>query len=310
MPTFAINGFGRIGRSATRVWLERHTDKINLAAINTSGSLPASGWAHLLKYDTTYGPLPYQIEAEDLKTFKEVTDTDPLIGYLKIKTTTAEHKIPILAQKDPAKIPWGQYQVDVVAECTGIFTNRESASQHLAAGAKHVVISAPVRGDGIPTVVLGVNEAVLKEHANAITILSNASCTTNSVAPVAAIMHTKIGVKKAMLMTVHGYTDDQNLQDNSHRDLRRARAAAANIVPTSTGAAIAATEAVPYQGILAVTNEPLVSSDIIGRPESSIVDLGLTRVIDGDLVKVMAWYDNEMGYSHRLIEQIIKVAGE
>ena len=356
MPTFAINGFGRIGRSATRVWLERHTDKINLAAINTSGSLPASGWAHLLKYDTTYGPLPYQIEAEDLKTFKEVTDTDPLIGYLKIKTTTAEHKIPILAQKDPAKIPWGQYQVDVVAECTGIFTNRESASQHLTAGCKHVVISAPVRGDGIPTVVLGVNEAVLKEHANAITILSNASCTTNSVAPVAAIMHTKIGVKKAMLMTVHGYTDDQNLQDNSHRDLRRARAAAANIVPTSTGAAIAATEAVPelkglfdglalrvpvitgsisdftfvtarstsveevnemfidaartppYQGILAVTNEPLVSSDIIGRPESSIVDLGLTRVIDGDLVKVMAWYDNEMGYSHRLVEEVIKVA--
>jgi len=356
MPTFAINGFGRIGRSAARVWLERHDREISLAAINTSGSLPASGWAHLLKYDTAYGRLPYQIEAEDLKTSKEVTDTDPLIGYLKIKTATAEHKIPVLAQKDPAKIPWGQYQVDVVAECTGIFTSRESASQHLTAGAKHVVISAPVRGDGIPTVVLGVNEAVLKEHANAITILSNASCTTNSVAPVAAIMHAKIGVKKAMLMTVHGYTDDQNLQDNSHRDLRRARAAAANIVPTSTGAAIAATEAVPelkglfdglalrvpvitgsisdftfvtarstsveevnemfidaartppYQGILAVTNEPLVSSDIIGRPESSIVDLGLTRVIDGDLVKVMAWYDNEIGYSHRLVEQIIKVS--
>src|SRR3989344_3640694 len=310
MPTFAINGFGRIGRSAARVWLERHTDKINLAAINTSGSLPASRWAHLLKYDTAYGRLPYQIETEDLKNPKEVTDTDPLIGYLKIKTPTAEHKIPVLAQKDPAKIPWGQYQVDVVAECTGIFTNRESAGQHLTAGAKNVVISAPVRGDGIPTVVLGVNESVLKEHANAITILSNASCTTNSVAPVAAIMHAKIGIKKAMLMTVHGYTDDQNLQDNSHRDLRRARAAAANIVPTSTGAAIAATRTPPYQGILAVTNEPLVSSDIIGRPESSIVDLGLTRVIDGDLVKVMAWYDNEMGYSHRLIEQIIKVAGE
>lgn len=356
MPAFAINGFGRIGRSAARVWLQNHRGQINLVAVNTSGSLSASGWAHLLKYDTAYGPLPYEIEAEDTKNPKEVTDGDPLIGYLKIKTDTSEHRIPVLAQRDPAKIPWSQYQADVIAECTGIFTSQASASAHLTAGAKHVVISAPVKDGGIPTIVLGVNEAVLKEHANAITILSSASCTTNSVAPVAAIMHAKIGVKKAMLMTVHGYTDDQNLQDNSHRDLRRARAAAANIVPTSTGAAIAATEAVPelkglfdglalrvpvitgsisdftfvtsrstsveevnqmfidasrtppYQGILAVTDEPLVSSDIIGRPESSIVDLDLTRVIDGDLVKVMAWYDNEMGYSHRLVEQVIKVA--
>lgn len=361
MPTFAINGFGRIGRSAARVWLKKHTSDINLAAINTSGSLPASGWALLLKYDTAYGTLPYQIEAEDVKNPKDLSadrqelDADPLIGYLKIQTETGSFKIPVLAQRDPAKIPWGQYQVDVVAECTGLFTTQELASQHLKAGAKNVVISAPVKGGGVPTVVLGVNEATLKEHANAITVLSSASCTTNSVAPVASIMHAKIGVKKAMLMTVHGYTDDQNLQDNSHRDLRRARAAAANIVPTSTGAAIAATEAIPelkglfdglalrvpvitgsisdftfvtsratsveeinemfidaartppFAGILAVTNEPLVSSDIIGRSESSIVDLGLTRVIDGDLVKVMAWYDNEWGYSNRLVEQVIKI---
>ncbi len=355
MPNFAINGFGRIGRSAMRVWLKRHSTEINLAAINTSGSLPASGWALLLKYDTAYGPLPYTIEGEDLKNPKEATDADPLIGYLNITTDSSNFKIPVLAQKDPSKIPWGKYDVEVVAECTGIFTTKELASQHLTAGAKHVVISAPVKGGGVPTVVLGVNEQVFKEHANAVTVLSNASCTTNSVAPVAQIMHAKIGVKKAMLMTVHGYTDDQNLQDNSHRDPRRARAAAANIVPTSTGAAIAATQAVPelkglfdglalrvpvitgsisdftfitkratsveevnqmfidaarsapYKGILGVTDEPLVSSDIIGRNESAIVDLDLTRVIDGDLVKVMAWYDNEWGYSCRLVEQVIKV---
>lgn len=355
MPNFAINGFGRIGRSATRVWLKKHTDKLNLVAINTSGSLPASGWAHLLKYDTAYGPLPYQIEAEDLKNPKEINDAAPLIGYLKVQTSSNSFKIPLLAQRDPAKIPWSQYQVDIVAECTGIFTTQELAKQHLQAGAKHVVISAPGKSGDVPTVVLGVNDQILKEHANAITILSNASCTTNSIAPVAQIMYQKIGVKKAMLITAHGYTDDQNLQDNSHRDLRRARAAAANIVPTTTGAAITATETVPelkglfdglalrvpvitgsisiftfltgratsveeinemfidasrvppYQGILAVTNEPLVSSDIIGRDESSIVDLSLTKVVDGDLVTVFAWYDNEWGYSNRLVEQIAKV---
>jgi len=355
MPNFAINGFGRIGRSAARVWLKKHTSDLNLVAINTSGSLPASGWALLLKYDTAYGPLPYQIEAEDIKKPKEVTDEDPLIGYLKIQTETNNFKIPVLAQRDPSKIPWGQYQVEVVAECTGLFTTQELAGQHLKSGAKSVVISAPVKGGGVPTIVLGVNDGLFKEHANSISVLSNASCTTNSVAPVAAIMHHKIGIKKAMLNTIHGYTDDQNLQDNSHRDPRRSRAAAANIVPTSTGAAIAATEAVPelkglfdgisvrvpvitgsisdftfvtqrttsveeinqmfidasrtapYQGILAVTNDPLVSSDIIGRSESAIVDLGLTRVVDGDLVKVMAWYDNEWGYSNRLVEQILKV---
>jgi len=332
----AINGFGRIGRNVLRAIAESGRTDIEVVGINDLG--PVETNAHLLRFDSVHGRFPGEVTVKG--------DTIN-IGNGAIKVT---------AIKDPTTLPWKELGVDVALECTGIFTAKDKASLHLTAGAKHVVISAPVRGDGIPTVVLGVNEAVLKEHANAITILSNASCTTNSVAPVAAIMHAKIGVKKAMLMTVHGYTDDQNLQDNSHRDLRRARAAAANIVPTSTGAAIAATEAVPelkglfdglalrvpvitgsisdftfvtarstsveevnemfidaartspYQGILAVTNEPLVSSDIIGRPESSIVDLGLTRVIDGDLVKVMAWYDNEIGYSHRLVEQIIKVS--
>ena len=334
MVRIAINGFGRIGRGFTRAIHNR--PELELVAVNDLA--PAENLAYLLKYDTVYGRAAFSVAVE--------------AGAFVIDGK----KVALTQEKDPAKLPWKDLGIDIVMECTGIFTAKDKASLHLTAGAKHVVISAPVRGDGIPTVVLGVNEAVLKEHANAITILSNASCTTNSVAPVAAIMHAKIGVKKAMLMTVHGYTDDQNLQDNSHRDLRRARAAAANIVPTSTGAAIAATEAVPelkglfdglalrvpvitgsisdftfvtarstsveevnemfidaartppYQGILAVTNEPLVSSDIIGRPESSIVDLGLTRVIDGDLVKVMAWYDNEIGYSHRLVEQIIKVS--
>ena len=164
MPNFAINGFGRIGRSAARVWLKKHTGDIALAAINTSGSLPASGWALLLKYDTAYGALPYQIEGEDLKNPKETTDADPLIGYLKVTTDTGNFKIPVLAERDPSKIPWGSYQIDVVAECTGLFTSQELASGHIKAGAKNVVISAPVKGSGVPTVVLGVNETVLKEQ--------------------------------------------------------------------------------------------------------------------------------------------------
>lgn len=364
MISFAINGFGRIGRSATRVYLEKHTDKLNLLAINTTGSMTASSWAHLLKYDTAYGILPYQIEGEDLidqKTLstlkQDATGYDPLIGYIKITTNRENFKIPVLAQKNPSLLPWTKYGVNVVVESTGAFTKAEQAKLHLDAGAKHVVISAPAKSEGVETVVLGVNDQIInKDHQNAISILSNASCTTNCVAPVAAVMYAKLGVKKAMLLTVHGYTDDQNLQDNSHKDLRRARAAAANIVPTSTGAAISATAAIPqlkglfdgialrvpvitgsitdftfitsrttsveevnqmfidasrsapWQGILATSDAPLVSSDIVGRSESAIVDLPMTRVVDGDMVKVLAWYDNEWGYSNRLIESIIKLA--
>lgn len=353
LPKFSINGFGRIGRSAFRVWLKRFTDQLDLVAINTSGSLPASGWAYLANYDTAYGPLDPPVTFEETQTPDQATQANPLIGYLLIK----DHKIPLLAQREPAKLPWSQYQPEVVIEATGVFRTVELASQHLTAGAKHVVLSAPAKGPGVPTALIGVNEDILehKDRANQFSVISNASCTTNSIAPVAAIMHAKLGIRKAMLSTVHGYTDDQNLQDNSHKDLRRARAAAQNIVPTSTGAAQATTEAIPalkglfdgislrvpvitgsisdftfvtsrptsveevnqmfidaarspqYQDILAVTEEPLVSSDIIGRNESSIVDLGMTRVVDGDLVKVLAWYDNEWGYSNRLVEQILQV---
>lgn len=357
MTNFSINGFGRIGRCAARVWLTNHLNDSSLAVINTSGSLDVAGWAYLLKYDTSYGPLPYEVTSEEIQKKDQVSDANPLLGYLVIKHPQREIKIPVLAQKDPAKIPWGLYNVEVVIESTGAFTTREKASLHLQGGAKIVVLSAPAKGEEVPTAVMGVNydEVVSKDKVNAISVISNASCTTNSVAPVADIMHAKLGVLKAMLTTVHGYTDDQNLQDNSHKDLRRARAAAANIVPTSTGAAIAATQAVPelkglfdgislrvpvitgsitdftfitrnstsveevnqifidaasqpqYKGILAVTHDPLVSSDIVGRPESSIIDLAMTRVVDGTMVKVLAWYDNEWGYTNRLVEEVVKV---
>jgi glyceraldehyde 3-phosphate dehydrogenase len=352
MINFSINGFGRIGRSATRVWLESHTDTLNLTAINTSGSLPISGWAHLLKYDTAYGRLPYEITSE------EVSGKGPLIGFLTIQKPNQVYKIPVLAQRDPEKIPWAEYKAGVVIESTGMFREEEEARKHLKGGAKLVIISAPAKGASIPTAVIGVNEEEIvgEDRVNSYSIISNASCTTNCVAPVAAVMHGKIGVLKAMLTTVHGYTDDQKLQDNSHKDMRRARAAALNIIPTTTGAAAATTETIPelkglfsglalrvpvitgsitdftfvtkrttsveevnqifkdsissplYKGVLAVTEEPLVSSDIIGRPESAIVDLGLTKVVDGTLVKVMAWYDNEWGYANRLIEQVVKTA--
>ncbi len=353
MINFAINGFGRIGRSSLRVWLESHTDNLNLVAINTSGSLPVSGWAHLLKYDTAYGRLPYQVTVE------EVSDQEILIGFLIIQKPNQVYKIPVLAQRDPEKLPWGKYQADVIIESTGVFRTQEEAQKHIKAGAKLVIISAPAKGGSVPTAVIGVNDddIIGKDRVNSYSIVSNASCTTNCVAPVAAIMHGKIGVLKAMLTTIHGYTDDQKLQDNSHKDLRRSRAAALNIIPTTTGAAQATTETIPelkglfeglalrvpvitgsitdftfvtkrttsveevndifkqssfstiYKGILATTDEPLVSSDIIGRPESAIVDLGLTKVVDGTLVKVMAWYDNEYGYANRLVEQVIH-AGE
>lgn len=359
MVNFSINGFGRIGRSAMRVWLQSHTTSANLVAINTSGSLNVAGWSHLLRYDTAYGTFPYPISFEEIQDPKEVTDSNPLVGYLTVEHPAKNYRIPILAQRDPAKIPWIQFGAEVVIESTGAFTSLDKAILHLQGGASFVVLSAPAKGEGVPTAVLGVNasDVISKDRTGTLSVISNASCTTNSVAPVADILHAKIGILKAMLTTVHGYTDDQNLQDNSHRDLRRARAAAQNIVPTSTGAAIAATQAIPelqglfdgislrvpvitgsitdftfvtrrstsveeinqifidaandprYRGILAVTDEPLVSSDIVGRPESSIVDLDMTRVVDGTLVKVLAWYDNEWGYANRLVEEVIK-AGE
>jgi len=355
MKSFSINGFGRIGRLAARVWWQKHRTDINLSAINTSGSMDIEGWAHLLKYDTTYGLFQGDVSYEKYQSAKDASDEDPLIGYLILDQS---YKIPVLAQRDPAKIPWSKYQVEVVIESTGAFTTQEKASLHLSGGAKQVVLSAPAKGGGVPTSVIGVNETKIVEtdRKNTIAVLNNASCTTNCVAPVAWVIQDRLGIAKAAMTTIHSYTDDQNLQDASHKDLRRARAAAQNMVPTSTGAAIATTETIPelkglfdgvairvptitgsltdftfivkrtttkeevntylrqatledrFTNILAVTSEPLVSSDIVGRSESAIVDLELTQVIGGDLVKIFAWYDNEWGYSNRLVETVIDIA--
>jgi glyceraldehyde-3-phosphate dehydrogenase (NAD(P)) len=352
MVKTAINGFGRIGRLALRIGLLKHHNEMEFVAINTSGSMEVGGWCHLLNQDTTYRRFEIGIESEKVKSAKEVTDEDPLIGYLKVPSMNL--KIPVLAQKDPEKLPWSKYGVEVVMECTGRFTDEVGAAKHAKAGAKRVVISAPAKGGNVGTYVLGVNE--YKEGM----VISNASCTTNCITPVAAVIHKKFGIVKAMMTTVHAYTDDQVVQDGSHKDLRRARAAAANIVPTSTGAAMATTEVIPelkslfdgialrvpvltgsitdfvfvtakkvsrdevnealkqatqdpvYKGILGMSGvdgvpEYLVSSDIIGSNYSAIVDPEFTQVIDGDLVKVLAWYDNEWGYTNRLVEQVIRV---
>jgi glyceraldehyde 3-phosphate dehydrogenase len=348
MIKVGINGFGRIGRIAFRIGVLKHSDELQFGAINTSGSMNTAGWAHLTNYDTMYRAFQYKVQSTEVRDPKEVTDEDPLIGELTISERNV--KVPVLAQRDPAKIPWGKYGVDVVIESTGVFTDEEGAKKHAVGGAKKVVISAPVKGGNVATYIIGVNET-----DNLPQILSNSSCTTNCVAPVASILHSKFGIEKALMTTIHSYTDDQNLQDASHKDLRRARAAAQNIIPTSTGAAISTTETIPalkglfdgmslrvptttgsitdftillkkdvtkedvnntfkeatenpiYKGIIATTEEPLVSSDIIGRSESAIIDLSLTQVVAGNLIKVFAWYDNEWGYASRLIEQVIRV---
>jgi glyceraldehyde 3-phosphate dehydrogenase len=346
MTKVGINGFGRIGRLAFRVGLTKHQGHLEFTSINTSGSMPASGWAHLVNYDTTYRKFEKEVGFEELKKPEEATLEDPQIGNLIVD----DKKIPVLAQRDPDKIPWAKFGVDVVIESTGKFITEEDAKKHAVGGAKRVVISAPPKGGNVTTYVLSVNE-----YDGSAQVISNASCTTNCVAPVAAIMHANFGIEKAAMTTAHGYTDDQNLHDNSHKDLRRARAAAMNIVPTTTGAAVSTTETIPelkglfdgralrvpvltgsitdfaiitkkpvtveevnnafkaatenaiYKGIVAVSNEPLVSSDIIGRTESAIVDLGLTQVVGGNLVKIFAWYDNEWGYTNRLVEQVVRV---
>jgi len=334
MVKVGINGFGRIGRIAFRIGVLKHADEVEFGAINTSGSMDVAGWAHLTNYDTTYRKFEYEVKSEK--------------GFLVIPQRNL--RVPLLAQPDPAQIPWSKYGVEVVIESTGKFVTEEDAKRHALGGAKRVVISAPVKGGNVGTYIIGVNE-VSKDAQ----VLSNSSCTTNCVAPVMAVLHSKFGVEKAAMTTTHAYTDDQNLQDGSHKDLRRARAAAQNIVPTTTGAAISTTETIPelkgifdgralripvacgsitdfavvlkksvaveevnnafieacknplYKGILATSDQPLVSSDIIGRSESSIVDLGLTQVIGGNLVKIFSWYDNEWGYANRLIEQVIRV---
>jgi glyceraldehyde 3-phosphate dehydrogenase len=326
----AINGFGRIGRNTFKAAFGR-LKGLEFVAVNDLTDTQTL--AHLLQHDTSYGMYDKKVRSDKNNIIVDGT------------------KIRVYAEKDPTKLPWAAEKIDVVLECTGRFTDEAGAGQHLTAGAKRVIISAPAKGGTIPTHVLGVNP----ENAGKAKIINNASCTTNCIAPVAAIMHEVFGVKKALMTTTHGYTADQNLQDGPHKDLRRARAAAANIVPTSTGAAIAVTETIPelkglfdglalrvpvpvvsladftfvlkkrttveevnaalkaaaksprWKGIFTVSEEPLVSSDYIKNPYSSIADLGLTTVVDGDLVKVVAWYDNEWGYSCRLGEMALHV---
>lgn len=338
MIRVAINGYGRIGRIAHRVILERFSDQIEVAAINAGSSTDITGWAYLLKYDTAYGVL-----------------TDHTVSSEPGKLIVDGRDISFFSEKDPAKLPWKDLKIDVVIECTGEFTTIEKIKPHLDAGARKVVLSAPAKDSTIRTFVLDVN--LDPKNPPGDQIISNASCTTNCVAPVAQIISEKFGVNKAMMTTIHAYTSDQRLQDGGHKDYRRARAAGANIVPTSTGATIAASEAVPelkglfegmsirvpvivgslsdftfhikktttveeinlvfeeaaknprYHNTLEVSRDPLVSSDIVGTTHSAIVDLSLTQVVGGDLIKVFAWYDNEWGYTNRLIEEVVLVAG-
>jgi len=301
--------------------------------------MDVDGWAHLFEYDSVYGRFRGKIKIQ-----KPKPKTNKEIGVLEINNQV----IPVLAEQEPAKIPWRDYDVDVVIESTGVFRDKKSASAHLEGGAKKVVISAPAKET--KTFVIGVNE----ENYRGELVINNASCTTNCIAPITKIMLENFGIQKGLMTTIHAYTSDQELVDGSHKDLRRARAAAINIVPTTTGAAVATTEALPslkglfdglairvpvvcgsladftfvtskrtsveevnqvikkaaegkYKGIVEVSEKPLVSSDIIGNSASAIVDLPLTQVIDGDLVKIVAWYDNEWGYTCRLIEMVIKI---
>lgn len=316
MMKVAINGFGRIGRLALRAALTKHKKTMKVAAINTSGNMAAAGWAHLFEYDSTYGKYQGKVA---------VKGNNIIVDGISI---------PVLAEPEPKKLPWKKLGVDLVLECTGRFRKVEEADDHLEAGAKKVLLSAPPKG----------GEAGLPAN-----VFSNASCTTNCVVPVAKVMVKEFGVKKAGMSTIHAYTSDQRLLDNSHKDLRRARSAAVNIIPTSTGAAEATGAVLPelsgifdgiairvpvvtgsltdftflvkkkttaeavnqalikasktyLKGILGVTDKPMVSSDVIGCEYSSLVDLEMTRVIDGDLVKILSWYDNEWGYVIRMME--------
>lgn len=327
----AINGFGRIGRNAFKLAFER--DDIEVVAINDLTDTKTL--AHLLKHDSTYGTYHHDVSYDDNSIF------------------VAGKQIRVLAEKDPALLPWGEFGVDVVIEATGLFVQPEKARAHINAGAKKVVISAPAKGEGAKFIVLGVNEHELTREDD---IISNASCTTNCIAPVMAILEREFGIEKSLMTTVHSYTASQRILDAPVKDLREARSAAENIVPTTTGAAIATAKVIPslvgkfdglsvrvptavvslsditavlkrnttkeeinevfkraaanpfYQGILTVTEEPLVSTDFRGNSHSSIVDLELTNVVGGNLVKIVAWYDNEWGYSNRLVEIVADVA--
>ncbi|HEY0010593.1 MAG TPA: glyceraldehyde 3-phosphate dehydrogenase NAD-binding domain-containing protein [Candidatus Paceibacterota bacterium] len=335
MIRVAINGFGRIGRAFVRQAWDRAD--IEIVAVNDLGSL--ENLAYLLKYDTVYKRAPFPVEARE--------------GKLVINGK----EVAFLSEKDPAMLPWKDFAVDVVIESTGFFTEFEKAKAHLTAGARRVVVSAPVKDESPlgATVLMGLDETKLATCP----ITSNASCTTNSASPVIAILDEAIGIEKAILSTTHAYTASQSIVDGpAKKDMKEGRAAAQNIVPTSTGAAIAVTKAYPalagkfdgislrvpvpagsiaditfiakrpttaeevnealrtaaknerWKGIFSATDEELVSSDIVGERFASIADLGMTRVVDGNLVKVLAWYDNEAGYTHTLVEHAVKAGNQ
>jgi glyceraldehyde 3-phosphate dehydrogenase (phosphorylating) len=327
-----INGFGRIGRNVFRAAYETGAD-IEWTAVNDLVDPPTI--AHLLKYDSNYGPFPGKVAATDN-------------GF-----TLDGKEIRVLAERDPAALPWEELGAEVVIESTGLFTDRENASKHLQAGARKVVISAPATDPDV-TVALGVNfdEVYDREQHN---VISNASCTTNCLAPIAKVLQDTVGIKHGLMTTIHAYTADQRLQDMPHRDLRRARAAAINLIPASTGAAKAiglvipelngklhgmavrapvptgsvvdltaeverevsveeinaamkaAADSGPLAGLLVYTEDPIVSTDIVKNPASSIFDSKLTAVMDGTMVKVISWYDNEWGYSNRIVELVQRV---
>jgi glyceraldehyde 3-phosphate dehydrogenase len=326
-----INGFGRIGRNVFRAAQAKGAD-IEWVAVNDLTD--PKTLAHLLKYDSILGPYPGTVQTGEAS------------------LTVDGKELKVLAERDPGALPWGDLGVDVVIESTGFFTDRENAAKHLAGGARKVIVSAPAKGEDI-TVVLGVNFD--QYDASAHDVISNASCTTNCLAPFAKVAHETVGIKHGLMTTIHAYTADQNLQDAPHSDLRRARAAAINLVPASSGAAKAVGLVLPelngkltgfairapvpvgsvvdltfeaerettveelndafrsaadsgdMAGILQYTEDPIVSSDIVGNPFSSIVDGGLTAVLDGTLVKVVSWYDNEWGYSNRIVDLAQKV---
>lgn len=328
----AINGFGRIGRNAFKIAFERKD--LEVVAINDLTDTKTL--AYLLKNDSNYGTYHHEVSSDD---------TGIIIDGKHVK---------VLAERDPSVLPWGDLGVDVVIESTGFFTAKEDAEKHiLGGGAKKVVISGPTKSDGVDTIVLGANDDKIPTATN---VISNASCTTNSLAAVMAVLDAEFGVEKSLLTTVHSYTASQALQDAPKKDLREGRNAAENMVPTSTGAAIAVTKTLPqlegkfdglsirvptpvvsisdvtallgrdvtveeinnafkkaasepyYQGILAVSEEPLVSRDYIGNSHSGTVDLLLTKVVGGNLIKIAVWYDNEWGYSNRLVELVADVA--
>jgi glyceraldehyde 3-phosphate dehydrogenase len=327
----AINGFGRIGRSAFKI-INDSFFNINIVAINDLADTEIL--AHLLKFDSAYGIY------------------DKKVSHTKNSIIVGKKRIPVFSNKNPKDLPWKKLKVDLVLECTGIFRDKEALSAHLLAGAKKVVLSAPAKGKEIKTIVLGVNEKKIRKSDH---LVSCASCTTNCLAPATELIKKRFGIKKALMTTIHSYTAGQNLVDGPNKDKRRGRAAALNIVPTTTGAAIATSEVIPslknnfdglamrvptlvgslcdavyllkkkttkeavnkvfsqaasgkLKGILEACNEEIVSSDIVGNSHSTIIDLPSTKLIGGDLLKVVSWYDNEWGYSNRLVELAVYIS--